>query len=129
MPGMRIESQRRWSAALKPAAAASPLRLIIVAGLVLLTSVCASAQTVSGVGARDCHAFSAALELDSELALDSYVAWSQGYISAFNWTNPRASNIRIDAAALLNWLGPWCAANPQHGVYAAVQELIRLNAR
>ena len=126
---MKTDPGRCRPSLTNPAAPTTSPLAVVVGGLALLTSLCAGAQTVSGVGARDCRAFSAALELDSELALDSYVAWSQGYISAFNWTNPRASNIRIDAAALLNWLGPWCAANPQHGVYTAVQELIRLNAR
>ena len=103
-------------------------RLMVLIGAFFVAAVL-SAQTVSGVGARDCRAFGVALEKDSEQALDSYVAWSQGYISAFNWTNPRQSDIRVDAAAVINWLGTWCAANPERGVYDAVQELIRLNAR
>ena len=83
----------------------------------------------SGIGARDCTAFNAALEKESELAIDAYVAWSQGFISAFNWANVKQLSVRIDAAGVLNWLGQYCAANPRARVFQAVQEIIRLNAR
>ncbi len=83
----------------------------------------------SGIGARDCTAFNAALEKDSALAIDAYVAWSQGFISAFNWANVKQLTVRIDAAGVLNWLGQYCAANPRTRVFQAVQEIIRLNAR
>ncbi len=105
------------------------LRAWCVVAVLAALSAPLGAQTVSGVGARDCSAFLFALEKESDLALDSYVAWSQGYISAFNWSNVRSLDMRIDATALLHWLGQYCRANPQRSVYAAVQELIRINAR
>ena len=89
----------------------------------------ATAQTMSGVGGRDCEAFNFALEQDSEVAIDSYVAWTQGFISAFNWTNPRQRDVRVDSGAIVLWLGQFCAANPSAGIYRAVQELIANNAR
>ena len=91
--------------------------------------VSADATIASGIGARDCMAFNAALEKESELAIDAYVAWSQGFISAFNWANVKQLSVRIDAAGVLNWLGQYCAANPRVRVFQAVQEIIRLNAR
>ncbi|MEQ8661207.1 MAG: hypothetical protein RLW62_10350 [Gammaproteobacteria bacterium] len=93
------------------------------------TATAADELLASGIGTRDCRAFNAALAEDSALAIDAYVAWSQGFISAFNWANVRQRNVRIDAAAVLNWLGQYCAANPRAHVYQAVQEIVRLNAR
>jgi hypothetical protein len=102
--------------------------------MTLLLAACAcpasANETIaSGIGARDCVAFNAALEKDSELAIDAYVAWSQGFISAFNWANVKQLTVRIDAAGVLSWLGQYCAANPRARVFRAVQEIIRLNAR
>jgi|GEM_PF-1672049 hypothetical protein len=97
--------------------------------IALFASEFCSAQTVSGSGARTCHAVHDALNNESEAALDSFVAWSQGFVSGFNWSNVRQQDVRIDSSALLHWLGQYCAANPRDSVYAAVQELIRLNAR
>lgn len=86
----------------------------------------ANAQTAAGVGARSCDAFSRALGQDENVAIDSYVAWSQGFISGFNWANVRERNVQIDAAGIINWLGAFCAANPTHRIYSAIQELIQL---
>ncbi|MGR8918291.1 MAG: hypothetical protein ACU85V_01640 [Gammaproteobacteria bacterium] len=108
----------------RPAAAAT---LVVAMTIALPPTV--SAQTVSGSGARDCSAFNFAAERDATEALDSYVAWSQGYLSAFNWANARGRDVRVDAAALLAWLGRYCAANPRRPVYEAVQSLISENAR
>ena len=87
------------------------------------------AQSAVGVGGRDCPAFTFALESDSEAALDAYVSWSQGFISGFNWSNAHGRNVHVDPAAIINWLGQFCAANPDSAVFAAVQELVHLNAR
>jgi hypothetical protein len=85
--------------------------------------------TASGIGARPCHAFTDALQRDSTTALDAYVSWSQGFIAGFNWANARQANVDVDAAGIINWLGQFCATNPHARVFAAVQELIRRNAR
>jgi len=108
------------------ASRALSLALLLVA---LARPASADEPIASGIGARDCSAFNAALEKDSELAIDAYVAWSQGFISAFNWANVKQLTVRIDAAGVLNWLGQYCAANPRTRVFQAVQEIIRLNAR
>lgn len=113
-------SPRRFCVGLRSAAGAA---------LLCALSATATAQTVSGIGARECSAFTFALERDSDAALDSYVAWAQGFISAFNWANARRHDVRIDAAGIINALGTYCAANPGAGVYTALQELIRLNSR
>jgi len=89
----------------------------------------ASAQTAAGTGARPCSAFNAALALDENAAIDAYVAWSQGFISGFNWSNAHERNVRIDASGIITWLGAFCTANPQHRIYNALQELIQLEAR
>lgn len=105
-----------------------PRRFITSLMVATIANAC-PAQTISGAGARDCRAFAFALDKESSAALDSYVAWSQGFISAFNWSNVRQHDVRIDASALLHWLGQYCRANPDQSVYVAVQELIKLNAR
>lgn len=102
---------------------------ILLAGLVCAPTAQADGATASGVGARRCSAFGAALERDSAAALDAYVSWSQGFIAGFNWSNVRQRNVSIDAAAIINWLGQYCAARPTALVFDAVQELIRRNAR
>ncbi|MGE0482531.1 MAG: hypothetical protein AB7Q81_00180 [Gammaproteobacteria bacterium] len=89
----------------------------------------ADGTTASGIGARPCRAFSDALERDSAIALDAYVSWSQGFIAGFNWSNARQVKVEVDAAGIINWLGQYCATNPQARVFTGVQELIRLNAR
>jgi hypothetical protein len=88
-----------------------------------------SAQTAAGTGTRPCSAFTAALAVDENAAIDSYVAWSQGFISGFNWSNVRERNVRIDATGIISWLGAFCTANPEHRIYNALQELIQLEAR
>ncbi|MBT8446059.1 MAG: hypothetical protein KJO38_02855, partial [Gammaproteobacteria bacterium] len=56
--------------------------LLIALLLALLPTV--NAQTMSGIGARSCSAYTQAAQLKSEAALDAYLAWGQGFISAFN---------------------------------------------
>ena len=88
-----------------------------------------AAQTMSGVGAHRCKAFSYAASKDSKVAIDAYVAWSQGFISAFNWANVRQQDVQIDAPGIIDYLAQYCSGNPETRIYTAVQELIRLNAR
>lgn len=88
-----------------------------------------TAQTIAGVGGQECSAFTFALGRDSNVAIDAYVAWSQGFISAFNWSNVRQLDLQIDAPAIIHWLAEYCGANPTAPVYRAVQRLIEVNAR
>ncbi|MEQ8233125.1 MAG: hypothetical protein RLW61_16240 [Gammaproteobacteria bacterium] len=108
---------------------ASRAALALLLTTSLSTACGADDRLASGIGTRECRAFNAALEQDSDLAIDAYVAWSQGFISAFNWANVKQLGVRIDAAGVLNWLGQYCAANPRARVFQAVQEIVRLNAR
>ena len=104
----------------------------ILAALLVLTVVLsgqeAGAQTISGIGARDCRAFSAALEIESDQALDSYVAWTQGYISARN-ASKRGADVRLDPSSIIVWLGQFCAANPTARVFDGVTTLLEQSAR
>ena len=105
------------------------LRSLLTAWLLLALSPLAAAQTISGIGARSCSAYSQAAELKSEAALDAYLAWGQGFISAFNWSNARKANVSIAHAGLTYWLLEWCARNPDRQFYEALQESIRVHAR
>lgn len=89
----------------------------------------AVAQTAAGVGTRPCSAFHFALEKQSNEALDAYVSWSQGFISGFNWADVRQRDLRVDPAGIINWLGSFCAANPDLRIYDAIQQLIQIEAR
>lgn len=113
----------------RPTRATGKYRRALLAASLILACAVSSAQTISGVGGRDCQAFNVALAKDSQVALDSYVAWSQGFISGFNWSNPQQFDIRIDAAAIISWLGPYCEGHPEDRIYLALQQLIHLNAR
>jgi len=103
--------------------------IAFIAVLVLAHAPGSAAQTAAGAGARPCSAFTLAAREDATVALDSYVAWAQGFISGFNWANARRLDIRVDAPGLLAWLGDYCAANPGHRLYTAVQALIEFEAR
>jgi len=106
------------------------MHLVLIAALLALSArQPASAQSAAGTGARTCSTFNAALARDENAAIDAYVAWSQGFISGFNWSNVRERNVHIDAAGIITWLGAFCTANPQRRLYNAVQELIQLEAR
>lgn len=108
----------------------TPKRLVLITALLAVSGgQPACAQTAAGSGARACSAFSTALAQDENAAIDSYVAWSQGFISGFNWSNARERNVHIDAAGIITWLGAFCTANPQHRIYNALQALIQLEAR
>lgn len=89
----------------------------------------AAGQTVSGVGARECSAFTFAVGKGSSDALDAYVSWTQGFISAFNWTDPRRRDLAIDAAGIIHWLAGYCRTRPGAPFHAAVRELVAVHAR
>ena len=100
-----------------------------LAAALLLGATSSAAQTVSGVGARDCSAWNFALDKESDVAIDAYVAWSQGFVSAFNWANAAGHAVRIDGPGIINFLAEYCQANPHAPVHEAVRELVRVNAR
>ncbi|MGR8948360.1 MAG: hypothetical protein ACU84Q_09955 [Gammaproteobacteria bacterium] len=87
------------------------------------------AQTVSGAGTKNCRAFLQAAEMESKEAIDSYLSWSQGFVSGYNWANPARREVRLDHAGLMHWLLQYCTANPNEKFYQAVQSAIGLHAR
>jgi len=95
--------------------------------LLLALVVCApgaNAQSISGVGARPCRAFNLALAQDSDAALDAYVSWAQGFISAFNWSNVRAIDVSVDAGGIIQWLADYCGRAPEVRVHTALEHLV-----
>jgi hypothetical protein len=100
------------------------LRWLIAPALAaFLTPV--AAATVQGIGSRDCTAYSRSTEIGSKEAIDAYVAWTQGYISAWNSLNSRGSDIAVDSGALVYWLGNYCGGQPSSSFYQAVQAFIQ----
>ena len=83
----------------------------------------ATAQTISGVGARDCPAYLFALDKESDEAIDSYVAWAQGFVSATNVARAPRRDLRLDADSIVVWIGQFCAANPKAAVFDALRAL------
>ena len=107
-------------------------RYILIACLLALGIVsvpAALSQTVSGAGTKNCRAFLQAAEMESKEAIDSYVSWSQGFVSGYNWANPARQEVRLDHAGLMHWLLQYCEANPNEKFYQAVQSAIALHAR
>jgi len=99
------------------------LRGIFAFALAFTASV-ADAQTVSGIGTRECRAYSRALEIDSEAAIDAYLAWAQGYLSGVNASSGAGTDIRIDHAGLLHWLATWCGGAPDAFFYEALAAVV-----
>ena len=92
--------------------------------LVAAFTSAASAQTVSGIGARECGAFNRALEIESEAAVDAYLAWAQGYVSGVNASARGEIDVRIDHAGLLHWLATWCGGHSDARFYEAVTAVV-----
>lgn len=103
-------------------------RLAALALAGLLAPAC-PAQTISGVGARDCAAFTFAVGRESEEALDAYVSWTQGYISAFNLNDPHGRNLAIHPTGIIHWLAGYCRTRPDAPFHAAVSEFVKVHAR
>lgn len=82
------------------------------------------AQTVSGIGTRRCEAFNRALEMNSEAAIDAYLAWAQGYLSGVNTNARLARDIQIDHGGLLHWLANHCKGAPRDLYVEAVQGIV-----
>lgn len=100
---------------------------------IVVLAACATrpalAQTAAGIGTRPCSAFRVAVEEQTNAALDAYVSWTQGFISGFNWADVRQRDLRVEPVDIINWLGSFCAANPDRRIYDAIQQLIQLEAR
>jgi len=95
----------------------------------LLSSPPGSAQTISGSGAHNCGAFNEALDRNSNEAIDSYISWSQGFISGVNVANNQNIDVAIDHLGLLDWLARYCASEPDSSLVDAVSELVGIRLR
>jgi hypothetical protein len=105
------------------------LWLISVPTLLFLGSVTLAAQTMSGNGAKQCGDFMQAVRLKSDIAINGYISWAQGFISGFNWANVSGKDVIIDPAGLKYWLVNYCGTEPEVSFYQAVQQLISEQAR
>lgn len=83
------------------------------------------AATIQGIGGRDCTAFMRSTEIGSEQAIDAYVAWSQGYLSAWNDLNSLGSDVVVDHAGLVYWLTTYCGGKPETPFYEAIKAFIQ----
>ena len=107
-----------------------PQQLLRVAILTITFALASAAegQTISGTGTRTCTAFNLAIEQDSNTAIDSFLSWTQGFISGFNASNRHSVDIAIDHAGLFHWLAAYCTASPGVPIYEAVQEMIGIHS-
>ncbi len=60
------------------------IKLAVLGGVMAMLSA-VSAQTVSGSGARRCGDFLEAVRHNSGVAINGYLSWAQGFISAHDW--------------------------------------------
>lgn len=119
----RFSKAPRYRPKWRPFPTLGPRAALVVALAAGLTPG-AEAQTVSGIGARECGAFSRALQIESEAAVDAYLAWAQGYLSGVNASARGELDIRIDHAGLLHWLATWCGGHPDAYFYEAVAAVV-----
>ena len=103
------------------------MSVAVLIGAFMLSSATVS-QTISGTGTRDCNAFNAAIEQNSNVAMDSFLSWAQGFISGFNADNRRGTDIAIDHAGLFHWLASYCRANPETPFYQAIQQMVGVHS-
>ena len=102
----------------------------LAAGLVVfVATACATAQTVSGFGAHKCKDYLAAVEKGQKAAIDGYISWAQGYLSAWNATNPERRDVQADPDGLTYWLVDRCGQSRAESFYAAVRAFISVHAR
>lgn len=95
----------------------------VVAWLLISMSSTSSAQTISGIGAKECGVYMQAVKLKSDVAINGFVSWAQGYLSGFNATNPDGRDAAIDPAGLSYWLTNYCSVHQNEAFYLAVQQL------
>ena len=101
------------------------LLLVTMLGL----SPVVGATTMSGAGAKTCSAFMEGVKLKSDVAINGYISWAQGFISGFNWSNVNGRNVAVDSGSLTYWLVDYCGANPSTPIYDAMQRFIGQNAQ
>lgn len=65
-----------------------------------------------------------AVRHNSEVALNGYISWAQGFISAHNGLKSQERDVIIDHSGLAYYLSDYCGGHPQASFYGAVQRLI-----
>ena len=92
--------------------------------LFIVALVPAHAQTISGVGSQSCGSFKAAYESNDAVAVDSYVAWAQGFVSGHNRARDGARDAAIDAGSLIHSVLIYCNEDENARFYEAVGQVI-----
>ncbi len=83
----------------------------------------AGAATISGAGGKRCGDYLQAINLKSEVAINGYISWAQGFLSGYNWLNRRGRDIAIDPGGLNYSLVNYCGTHKDTLFYKAVQQL------
>ena len=105
------------------------IRLMVMFAIMAILAPVAGATTISGAGGKLCGAFMEGVKLKSDVAINGYISWAQGFISGFNWSNVKGKNVAVDHGALTYWLMDYCGANPKTPFYDAMQQFIGENAQ
>ena len=105
------------------------ISLCLILAAALAASPMAGATTMSGAGAKTCGAFMEGVKLKSDVAINGFISWAQGFISGFNWANVDGKNVVVDHGSLTYWLIDYCGANPSTPFYDAMQRFIGENAQ
>jgi hypothetical protein len=87
------------------------------------------AGTIAGIGTRRCADYLAAVDKHQKPAIDAYISWAQGFISAHNWLDAQGRDVSIDPDGLTYWLVDYCGTERSATFYGAVQALIGRHAR
>ena len=100
---------------------------VVSAAIILFVGMTSEvgAQTISGVGTKECGVYIQAVKLKSDVAINGFVSWAQGYLSGFNATNADGRDVVIDPAGLNYWLTNYCSAHQNEAFYLAMQQLIK----
>jgi hypothetical protein len=94
-----------------------------IAAAAFLAANGAVAQTISGNGAKECGVYIQAVKVKSDIAINGFVSWAQGYLSAVNATGTSSRDIAIDPAGLNYWLTSYCGSHQNDSFFSAVQRL------
>jgi len=98
-------------------------RLALTMLLFAVAPIPARAATISGAGGRHCGDFLEAIKLKSEVDINGYVSWAQGFLSGYNWLNSQGRDIAIDPGGLNYTLINYCEAHKDAPFYQAVKQL------
>ena len=101
----------------------------IAAGLLMVSNIAASKETLAlvGAGANSCGKFIAETE-DSELMRNLYFFWAQGFLSGLNFKYMKSARFAADLSdqeALILWIKNYCEDNPLDHYAAATVHLYR----